>query len=175
MARLLLLPPLRRVHPPPRTSLSISCRVHKPVVNQARLPHQVLLGKNQHLKLDRTTVTVGAPRILAIRPVPPRQAPPPAPLRVLPLPQQQQRVPCSPEQQGAGAPSALRALRQWGLGCDYQLPPPPCPTHLRRSAQRARKAASPASKETSSSTHEPETSELDYTTQDGLPLGTWSP
>jgi hypothetical protein len=48
------------------------------------------------------------------RPVPPRQAPP-APLRLLPPPQQQRRVPCSPEQQGAGAPSAPRVLRQWGM------------------------------------------------------------
>jgi hypothetical protein len=46
----LLPPPLRRVHPPPRTDPSISCRVHKPVVNQVRLPHQVLLGKIQHLQ-----------------------------------------------------------------------------------------------------------------------------
>jgi hypothetical protein len=28
----------------------ISCRVHKLVVNQARLLHQVLLGKIQHLQ-----------------------------------------------------------------------------------------------------------------------------
>jgi hypothetical protein len=50
VARLLLPPPLQRVHPPPRIDPSISCRVHKPVVNQVRLPHQVLLGKNQHLQ-----------------------------------------------------------------------------------------------------------------------------
>jgi hypothetical protein len=38
-----------------------------------------------------------------------------------------------------------------------QLAPPPCPNHLRHPAQRGRKAASPASKGTSSSTHNIET------------------
>jgi hypothetical protein len=71
------------------------------------------------------------------RPVQPQQAPPPAHLRPLPPPQQQRRVPRSPKQQGAGAPSAPRALRQWGLGCDNLPPPPPCPTRLRCPAQRA--------------------------------------
>jgi hypothetical protein len=37
------------------------------------------------------------------------------------------------------------------------------------------KEASPASKETSSSTHKLETSVLDYLLQDGLPLEMWSP
>jgi hypothetical protein len=62
-----------------------------------------------------------------------------------------------------------------GLGYDYpQLPPPLCPSRLRRPAQWGRKVASPASKETSSSTHKLETSVLDYLIQDGLPLGMWS-
>jgi hypothetical protein len=34
--------------------------------------------------------------------------------------QQQLWAPCSPEEQGAGAPSVPKALRQWGLGCDSQ-------------------------------------------------------
>jgi hypothetical protein len=45
--------------------------------------------------------------------------------------------PCSPEQQGAGAPFAPRVLRQWGLGFDSQRLPPPCPTRLRCPDQRA--------------------------------------
>jgi hypothetical protein len=61
----------------------------------------------------------------------------PAPLRPSLLPQQQLRAPCSLDEQGAGAPSALGALRQWGLGCDSQRVPPPCPTRLRRPDQRA--------------------------------------
>jgi hypothetical protein len=57
---------------------------------------------------------------------------------VLPPPQQQQRrVPCSPAQQGASAPAVPRVLQQWGLGCDSQWLPPPCPTRLRRPDQRA--------------------------------------
>jgi hypothetical protein len=88
-------------------------------------------------------------------PVQPRRAPPSAPLRPLPLLQQRQpvqrplallRLPllqrqwlralCSLEEQGAGAPSALRALQQWGLGYDSQRVPPPCPTRLRRLRRR---------------------------------------
>jgi hypothetical protein len=97
----------------------------------------------------------------------------PAPLRP-PLLLQQQQAPCSLEEQGASAPSAPRALQQWGLGYDSQWLPPPCPTRLRRPARRAPSAATPTSKETSSSTSELETRVLDYTTQDGSPLGTWS-
>jgi hypothetical protein len=82
--------------------------------------------------------------------------PPLAPLRLLPLPQQQLQVqrspaflrpplllqqwlraPCSLEEQGASAPSAPRALRQWRLGYDSQQVPPPCPTCLRRPDQWA--------------------------------------
>jgi hypothetical protein len=67
VARLPLLPPLWRVHPPPRSSPSISCRVHKLVVNLVRLPHLMYYsGRINTYKLDWTTVTVAAPRILAM-------------------------------------------------------------------------------------------------------------
>jgi hypothetical protein len=174
--RLLLPPPLRRVHPPPRTSPSISCRVHKPVVNQVRLPHQVLLGKNQHLQArpdyrhgwgaedtgDVNKSRLGRRLLLRLC----------------------GRCLFSSSSGGFCAPLSNRRLalhlRQklfdsGGWATTTSSFPPPCPSRLRRPAQRARKAASPASKETSSSTHELETSVLDYLLQDGLPLGTWSP
>jgi hypothetical protein len=51
--------------------------------------------------------------------------------------QRRLRAPCSLEKQGASAPSAPGALRQWGLGYDSQRLPPPCPTRLRHPDQRA--------------------------------------
>jgi hypothetical protein len=53
--------------------------------------------------------------IFAIKIIPGKSGmlqPPSAPLWPLPLPQQQQRVLCFPEQQEAGAPSAPKVLRQ---------------------------------------------------------------
>jgi hypothetical protein len=59
------------VHLPPRTSLLISCRSTQLVVIQARLLHQVLLGKLSTYRFDRTIVTAGAPRMLAMSTSPP--------------------------------------------------------------------------------------------------------
>jgi hypothetical protein len=62
-----LQPPLWWVHLPPKLSSSISCRVHKLVVNPVRLPNLMYYsGRISTYRLDRTTVTVGAPRMLAI-------------------------------------------------------------------------------------------------------------
>jgi hypothetical protein len=98
-------------------------------------------------------------------PVYPRRAFPLAPRRPLPPPWRRQpvqrppallrppllqwrglRVPCPPEEQGAGAPAAPITLQQWGLGYDSQPAPPLYPTRLRRPDQRAPSAAPPASK-----------------------------
>jgi hypothetical protein len=84
-ARRLFPPPLQWVHPPPRTSPSISCRVHKPVVNEVRLPYPSTAREESIL-----TSSTGLPSRLGrrgywrCRPVLPRQAPPPAPLWPLP-------------------------------------------------------------------------------------------
>jgi hypothetical protein len=75
---------------------------------------------------------------------------------------------------GAGAPTAPRALQQWGLGYDFQRAPPPCPTRLRRPLRRAPLAAPPAYKEDYSSTSVLARRVLDYTSQDILPLEAWS-
>jgi hypothetical protein len=54
------MPPLWRVHHPPRSNPSISCRVYKLVVNLLRLPRPMhYSGRINAYKLDRTTVTVG--------------------------------------------------------------------------------------------------------------------
>jgi hypothetical protein len=158
-ARLPRPPPQQRVHPPPRTGPLISCRVYKLVVNLVRLPHRMYYSGGSTL-----TSSTGPPSRLGrrgywqCRPVLPRQAPPPAPQQPLPLQWQQRLALCSPKQQGAGAPSAPKAPLLWGLGYDYpQLAPPRCPNRLRRPAQRGQKAASPAIKGTSSSTHKIET------------------
>jgi hypothetical protein len=49
----------------------ISCRSTQLVVIQARLLHQVLLGKLSTYRFDRTIVTAGAPRMLAMSTSPP--------------------------------------------------------------------------------------------------------
>jgi hypothetical protein len=158
-AQLPLLPPLWRVHPPPRSSPSISCRVHKMVVNPVRLPHPMYyLGRINTYKLDRTTVTVGAPRILAMS-----TSPASAGASSCASVDAASSVAAAagsvlPQQQGAGVSSAPRVPPWWGLGNDYpQLAPPPCPNRLRHPAQRGQKVASPASKGTSSSIHNIET------------------
>jgi hypothetical protein len=76
-----------------------------------------------------------APPLAPLRPMPPlrRRQPvqrPPALLRSLLLQRRRRRAPCSLEEQGAGAPAALRALQQWGLGYDSQRAPPPYPTRF---------------------------------------------
>jgi hypothetical protein len=108
-------------------------------------------------RLDRTIVTVGAPRMLAMSTSPASVGASSCARRLLPpvqqqqqrvqrspallwpplLPQQQLRALCSLEEQGAGAPSAPGALRQCGLGYDSQRVPPPCPTRLCHPDQRA--------------------------------------
>jgi hypothetical protein len=55
-------------------------------------------GRITTYKLDRTMVTVGAPRMLAMSTSPASAGTSPTPLWPLPLPQQQRRVSCSPEQ-----------------------------------------------------------------------------
>jgi hypothetical protein len=94
-------------------------------------------GRFNTYKLDRTTVTVGAPRMLAMS-TSPTSAGASSCASVAAASSavtaagvalscasaattssaQQLRVPCSPEEQGAGAPSVPGVLRQWGLGCD---------------------------------------------------------
>jgi hypothetical protein len=104
------------------------------------------------------------------RPVHPRRAPPLAPLRLPPHLQQRRpaqcppglpkppplqrrrlRAPCSPMEQGVGAPTAPRAPRKWGLDYDFRLAPPLCPTRLRRPPRCALLVAPPAYKDDYSS------------------------
>jgi hypothetical protein len=67
LARIPLPPPLCWVHPHPKSNPSISCRVHNCLVNPVRLPNQMYYpGKIFTYRLDRTTVTVGAQRMLAM-------------------------------------------------------------------------------------------------------------
>jgi hypothetical protein len=113
-------------------------------------------GRLNTYKLDRTTVTVGAPRMLAMSTSPPSAgasscdsvavAPSATTAAGAALSCASAATTSSaaaaagsvlPEEQGAGAPSVPRALRQWGLGYDSQWIPPPCPTLLRRPARRA--------------------------------------
>jgi hypothetical protein len=69
---------------------------------------------------------------------------PPALLWPPPLQRRRLRAPCSPEEQGASAPTAPRALQQWGLDYNFQRAPPLYPTRLRRPLRRAPLAAPPA-------------------------------
>jgi hypothetical protein len=65
-ARIPLPPPLRWVHPHPRSSPLISCRVHNWLSTQYDYQQMYYSGKTFTYKLDRTNVMVGAPRILAM-------------------------------------------------------------------------------------------------------------
>jgi hypothetical protein len=126
-------------------------------------------------------------------PVHPRRAPPPAPLRLPPplqqwqpvqcpptllkpppLQRQRLRAPCSPVEQGAGAPTAPRAPRQWGLDYDFRPALPLCPIRLRRPPRRAPLAAPPAYQEDYSSARVLVRWALDYSSQDILPSEVWS-
>jgi hypothetical protein len=127
------------------------------------------------------------------RPVHPRRAPPPAHLRLPPplqrrlaqrsiallkTPPLQRRwlqAPCSPVEQGAGAPTAPRAPRQWGLDYDFLSAPPLYPIRLRRPPRRALLAAPPAYKEDHSSARTFTRWVLDYSSQGILPPEVWSP
>jgi hypothetical protein len=172
-----LLPPLWQVHPPPRSSPSISCRVHKLVVNPVRLPHLMYYsGRINTYKLDRTTVTVGAPRILEMSTSPASAGASSCASVAAASSVAAGAGSVLPSAAGASASSAPRAPPRWGLGYDYpHLAPSSYPNRLRHPAQRGRKAASPASKGILSSTHNIETQALDYPIQDGLPPGMWSP
>jgi hypothetical protein len=158
-ARFPLPPLLWRVHLPPRLSPSISCRVHKLVVNLVRLPHPTYYsGSINTYKLDRTTVTVGAPRILAMS--------------------------TSPASAGASSCASVAAASSAAAAVGFQLPsatggwhsnctkssstvgaglrlpqlaPPLCPNRRRLPALRDRKAACPAIKGISSSMYNIET------------------
>jgi hypothetical protein len=66
VVRLLPPPPLRRVHPPPRIGPSTSYRVHMPMSVKHDYHIKYYSGRLNTYKLDRTTVTVGAPRMLAM-------------------------------------------------------------------------------------------------------------
>jgi hypothetical protein len=108
-------------------------------------------GRISTYRLDRTIVTAGAPRMLAISTRPASVgasscasaavASPPAAVVDVALScahaattssAARPQAPCSPKEQGAGAPAASRALQQWGLGYDSQQALPLCPTRLRR-------------------------------------------
>jgi hypothetical protein len=67
LARIPLPPPLRWVHPHPRSSPSISCRVHNWLSTQYDYQSKCTTREKIFTyRLDRTTVTVGVPRILAM-------------------------------------------------------------------------------------------------------------
>jgi hypothetical protein len=78
-------------------------------------------------------------------------------------------------EQGAGAPTAPRAPRQWELDYDFRPAPPLCPIRLRRPPRRAPLAAPPAYKDNYSSASVLIRWVLDYSSQDILPLEAWSP
>jgi hypothetical protein len=164
------------------------------VVSQPRLLQQVLLRKDR--VLTSSTEQLSRPEhrgCWRCRPVHPRRAPPPTPLRLppplqrrpaqcslvllkpSPLQRRQLQAPCSPVEQGVGASATPRAPRQWGLDYDFQLAPPLYPTRLRHPLRRVPLAAPPAYKEDCSSpkgySHD---GVLDYSSQDNLPPEAWS-
>jgi hypothetical protein len=121
------------------------------VVNQVRLPiYMYYSAKIYTYKLDRTTVTVGAPSMLAMSTSPASARPL---LRLqLPLALQQglRLAPSCPQQL---APAA-RLLSRWGLGCGFFQPvPPPSPSRLRPIGLWGRKVESPAINEFLSSAY----------------------
>jgi hypothetical protein len=91
-----------------------------------------------------------------------------------PLQWRRLRFPCSPEEQGVGAPVAPRFPQQWGLDYDFQLATPLCPTRPHRPLRRAPLAAPPAYKGDYSSASVLVQWVLDYSVQDNLPPEVWS-
>jgi hypothetical protein len=134
------------------------------------------LGKIFTYRLDRTTVTVGAPRMLAVS-TSPASAGASSCTSVAACSSAAAVVASVlPSTTGAGASAAPRAPPRWGLGCGYLQPAlPPYPSRLRPPAPRGQKAKSPASNGVSLSAHYIETQVLDYPTQGSLPLEMWSP
>jgi hypothetical protein len=125
------------------------------VVNPVPLLNQMYYsGKIFTYRLDRTTVTVGALRMLAMS-TSPASAGASSCASV---------ATCSsaaavvgsvlPSTTGAGASVALRAPPRWELGCGYLQPAlPPYPSRLHTPALRGRKAEFPASNGVSSSAY----------------------
>jgi hypothetical protein len=151
------------------------------------------LGRSNTYRLDRTIVTVGAPRMLAMSTSPASAAPPLAPLRPLPLLQYQQLVqrspallrppllpqrqvwaPCSPEEQGLALYLHQKLFDSGGWAATPSGFPHRVPFAFIALISGLYRRQLLRSKESSSSTSELETRVLNYTTQDGLPLGTWS-
>jgi hypothetical protein len=94
-------------------------------------------GRINTYKLDRTTVTVGAPRVLAMSTSPASAGA--SSYASVAAASSGAAVAGSvlPSATGAGTSSAPRALPWWGLGYDYPLQAPsPYPNHLRHPTQR---------------------------------------
>jgi hypothetical protein len=96
-------------------------------------------------------------------------------LKPPPLQRRRLRAPCSPMEQGAGAPTAPKSPQQWGLDYDFRPAPPLCPIRLRRPPQRAPLAAPPAYKGDYSSARIFTRWVLDSSSQGILPPEAWSP
>jgi hypothetical protein len=159
VARFPLQPPLWWAHPPPRSSPLISCRVHELVVNPVRLPNLMYYsGRISTYRLDRTTVTVGAPRMLAIS-TNPASAGAFSWASVAAASSATAAAGVVPSlATGGWRDNAPRVHLRWGLGSGWlQLALPLCPNRLRHPALRGRKAASPANKGISSSIYNIET------------------
>jgi hypothetical protein len=155
-ARFLLQPPLRRVHLPPRLSPSISCRVHRLVVNPVRLPNLMYYsGRITTYKFDRTTVTVGAPRMLAMSTSPASAGT--SSCASLAAASSATAAVGSVLSSATGGWRSNCAKSSSTVGAGLQLALPLCPNRLRHPAQRGRKAASPASKGISPSIYNIET------------------
>jgi hypothetical protein len=92
-------------------------------------------GRFNTYKLDRTTVTVGTLRILAISTGPASAGASSCASATAASSMAAAAGSVLPSATGASASSAPRALPRWGLGYDYpQLAPPLCPNRLRHPA-----------------------------------------
>jgi hypothetical protein len=147
------------------------------VVNPVRLPNQMYYsGKTFTYRLDRTTVTVGAPRILEMSTSPTSVGASSWASVAAGSTATAAASSLFRRQLGAGASTAPRVPPRWGLGYDCLQPTlPPYPSRLRPPALHGRKAKSPASNGVSSSAHYIKTQVLDYPTQGSLPHAMWSP
>jgi hypothetical protein len=116
LARILLQPPLHWVHPHPRSSPRISCRVHNRL--STKYDYQTKCTTEERSSLTSSTgllSRLGRQGCWRCRPVQPQQVPPLGPQSPLALQQQPRPVQCSP--QGAGASATPQVLLRWGLGC----------------------------------------------------------
>jgi hypothetical protein len=125
------------------------------VVNQVRLPNQMYYsGKIFTYRLDRTTVTVGAPRILAMSTSPASTGLSSWASVAVGSSATATADSVIPSATGASASVAPRVLLRWGLGCGWLQPAlPPYPSCLHPLGLRGRKAESPASNRISSSAY----------------------